>query len=204
MRVLDSDAGEIVVTTTIKKSRFIATLAPVGSPEEAASLVDRVPSDGANHVCWAYLIGAGPHQMSRSSDAGEPAGTAGPPILAALTGRNVVNAAIVVVRYFGGVKLGAGGLIRAYGGSATAVLDAAPLRDAVLSSVIRLTVPVDDAGRIATDLHSMGAVRSTEYGPDAVEFVVKVPVEAEAGLRDHVLSVTSGTAEILESSSQFS
>ncbi|MCF8570753.1 IMPACT family protein [Gordonia sp. HY002] len=204
MRVLDSDAGEIVVTTTIKKSRFIATLAPVASPEEAATLVDRVPSDGANHVCWAYLIGAEPHQVSRSSDAGEPAGTAGPPILAALTGRNVVNAAIVVVRYFGGVKLGAGGLIRAYGGSATAVLDAAPLRDAVLSSVIRLTVPVDEAGRVATDLRSMGVVRSTEYGPVAVEFVVQVPVDAEAGLRDHVLSVTSGAAEILDSTSQFS
>ncbi|MGO3328138.1 IMPACT family protein [Gordonia sp. (in: high G+C Gram-positive bacteria)] len=204
MRVLDSDAGEIVVTTTIKKSRFVATLATVGSPDEAASLVDRVPSDGANHVCWAYVIGAGPHQKSRSADAGEPAGTAGPPILAALTGRQVVNAAIVVVRYFGGVKLGAGGLIRAYGGSATAVLDAAHLRDATLSSIIRLTVPVDDSGRIATDLHSMGTVRSTDYGPDAVDFVVQVPFDAEDRVRDHVLSVTSGAATVLESTTEFS
>lgn len=204
MRVLESGAGDVVATTTIKKSRFVATVAAAGSPDDAAALVDRVPADGANHVCWAYVIGAGPHQRIRSTDAGEPAGTAGPPIAAALTGRGVVNAAIVVVRYFGGVKLGAGGLIRAYGGSATAVLDVAPLREAKLSSVIRLSVPVDDAGRIATDLRSMGTVQSTVYGADAVEFVVQVPVAVEPRVGDHVLSVTSGAATILDSTTQFS
>ncbi|WOC13767.1 IMPACT family protein [Gordonia sp. MP11Mi] len=198
MLVLRSGAGEVVVSTTVKKSRFVATAAAVESPSDVQALIARVPSAGANHVCWAYVIGAGPHQTSRSADDGEPAGTAGPPILAALRRRGVVNAAIVVVRHFGGVKLGAGGLIRAYGGSATAVLDAAPLHEVVPSSVIRLRVRVDDAGRVATDLHSMATVRSTEYGADAVDFVVEVSADAREQLCDHVMSVTSGSATILD------
>ncbi|MCF8589267.1 IMPACT family protein [Gordonia liuliyuniae] len=198
MLVLRPDAGEVVVSTTVKKSRFIATAASIESPGDVASLIERVPSAGANHVCWAYVIGSGPHQTSRSADDGEPAGTAGPPILTALRRRGVVNTAIVVVRHFGGVKLGAGGLIRAYGGSASAVLDAAPLQEVMPSCVVRLRVRVDDAGRVATDLHSMATVRSTEYGADAVDFVVDVSADAQERLCDHIRSVTSGSATILD------
>ncbi|GAA4679146.1 YigZ family protein [Gordonia humi] len=203
MLVLDGAVGDVGETTIIRRSRFVATLARVESEDDVVALRERVDAAGANHVCWAYVLGSGPHQKTRSSDDGEPAGTAGPPILAALVGREVVNAAVVVVRWFGGVKLGAGGLIRAYGGAASAVLDVAPLREAVPSSVIRLRVPVDDAGRIATDLHAFTTVRSVDYGPCAVEFVVEAASDVQNRVRDHVLSATSGAAEIVAVSEQW-
>ena len=116
MKVFDAGRGDHVETTEIRRSRFVATLARVDSEDDVAALRDRVETDGANHACWGFVLGSGPGQVVRCSDDGEPAGTAGVPILSAIQGRELVNAAVVVVRWFGGVKLGAGGLVRAYGG----------------------------------------------------------------------------------------
>ena len=196
MKVLDPGHGDHVETTEIRKSRFVATLARVDSEDDVVALRDRVDTAGANHACWAFVLGSGPGQVVRCSDDGEPAGTAGVPILSAIQGRELVNAAVVVVRWFGGVKLGAGGLVRAYGGAATAVLDTAPLREAVASAVLEVSVHASDAGRITTDLHAMATVTDVVYGPRTVEFTVQTPLDARDRLVDHLLSTTSGAARI--------
>ncbi|MCA9712397.1 MAG: YigZ family protein, partial [Myxococcales bacterium] len=111
----------------IKGSRFLATLAPVHDRAQARAFVAEIEAEmpDATHHCWALRL-ARP-SLERAVDAGEPSGSAGRPILAAMTGRDVVDACVVVTRYFGGTKLGVGGLVRAYGGAAAAVLDGAAL-----------------------------------------------------------------------------
>ena len=106
--------GEIVE----KKSRFIAEVHPVTSEEEAMEILEQTRKQywDARHHCWAYIIGRNP-AAERMSDDGEPAGTAGKPILEVIRGRELTNVLVIVTRYFGGIKLGAGGLIRAYSGS---------------------------------------------------------------------------------------
>src|SRR3954453_14347581 len=116
-----SDANEIV----IKKSRFICTLARVSTEDEARAAIEDVRKRywDANHNCSAYRVGPG-GQLQRTSDDGEPAGTAGAPMLAVLTRRDLTDTVAVVTRYFGGVLLGTGGLIRAYGQAVSAAVDA--------------------------------------------------------------------------------
>ena len=200
MLVLDRSAGEVVAELTVKRSRFIATLAPVDSEDEFAALVGRIRSaaTGSRHTCWAVVVGSDPGQIVRCSDDGEPAGTAGPPILAALTSREVVNAGIVVVRYYGGIQLGTGGLIRAYGGTAAAALDAAPLRKARAVTLLRLNVPTPVAGRVGPVLHAAGDVRSTDYGTDGVLFAVDVATSSVDHLCDRVQSLSAGETTVVE------
>ncbi|MFT4086478.1 MAG: YigZ family protein [Gordonia sp. (in: high G+C Gram-positive bacteria)] len=200
MFVLDPSAGETTVETVVKKSRFIATLAAVDDEDGFGALLTRVKAahPTARHACWAFTAGSGPYRVERCSDDGEPAGTAGPPILSTLHSRELVGAGVVVIRYFGGVKLGAGGLIRAYGSAAAAALDAAPLRQARPVSVLRIVVPLDDAGRVETMIRAFGAVRAAEYGAASAEFAVAVDTPAEEGLRDRLLSLTSGAAQVVD------
>ena len=115
-----SDTLSAVVTSSleIKHSRFITHAAAVETPEQALAFIARVSNRDATHNCWAYRIGA----EYRSSDDGEPSGTAGRPILAAIEGQGYDQVVAVVTRWYGGIKLGAGGLVRAYGGAAAECL----------------------------------------------------------------------------------
>lgn len=200
MLVLDAVAGDIVGETTIRKSRFVAVLARVSCSDDAAALLARVRAahPTARHACWAHTFGSGPRAVARCSDDGEPGGTAGPPILAALQSREVVDAGIVVARYFGGVKLGAGGLVRAYGGGAGAVLDAAPLRPARPVALIRVAVPIADAGRVEPVLRGLGDMDAATFSVATVEFAVQVDAAAADDVCDRLLSLTSGAAEVLD------
>lgn len=105
----------------IRKSRFLARAAPVASAAEAAAFIQRASDAGASHNCWAWRVG----NQYRFSDDGEPGGTAGRPILAAIEGQDCDRVAVVVTRWYGGIQLGTGGLARAYGGSAAKCLQAA-------------------------------------------------------------------------------
>lgn len=108
----------------VKQSRFVAWAAPVASPEEALAYVQAVRDPQATHNCWAYKLGP----RYRFSDDGEPSGTAGRPILSAIEGQGLDGVVVVVTRYFGGIKLGTGGLVRAYEGAASECLRQAPRR----------------------------------------------------------------------------
>lgn len=111
----------------IRKSRFIALAAPVASAAEAQAFITAHSDASASHNCWAWKVG----QQYRFSDDGEPGGTAGRPILAAIDAQEMDQVAVLVIRFYGGIQLGTGGLARAYGGSANKCLQAAPRRELI-------------------------------------------------------------------------
>lgn len=118
-------AGYLERETEVKKSRFIARVAPVVSRDEVKSWLEQARKDhpDARHVCWAYQIGRpGSAAEAAMNDDGEPSGTAGKPILSVIQHKDMGDVLVIVVRYFGGIKLGAGGLVRAYAGAAESVL----------------------------------------------------------------------------------
>lgn len=120
-------AGYLERETEVKKSRFIARIAPVTSRDEVKAWLDQAHRDhpDARHVCWAYQIGRpGAAAEAAMNDDGEPSGTAGKPILSVIQHKDMGDVLVMVIRYFGGVKLGAGGLVRAYAGAAESVLSA--------------------------------------------------------------------------------
>ncbi len=122
-------AGVFETEWVVKKSRFIARVVPVTGREQVNAAVQQARRDypDARHHCWAYLLGRPEDAASAGmSDDGEPAGTAGKPILNVLQHGDVGNVLVVVIRYFGGIKLGAGGLVRAYGSATRQALEAAP------------------------------------------------------------------------------
>lgn len=118
-------AGFLERETEVKKSRFIARVVPVGSREEVRRWLDLAHKDhpDARHICWAYQIGRpGSAAEAAMNDDGEPSGTAGKPILNVIQHKDMGDVLVMVIRYFGGIKLGAGGLVRAYAGAAESVL----------------------------------------------------------------------------------
>lgn len=120
-------AGYLEQETEVKKSRFIARVTPVSSRDEVKTLVGQAWRDhpDARHVCWAYQIGRpGSAAEAAMNDDGEPSGTAGKPILSVIQHKDMGDVLVIVIRYFGGIKLGAGGLVRAYAGAAESVLSA--------------------------------------------------------------------------------
>lgn len=141
----------------VKKSRFICTLARAAAEDEARAAIDAVRRRywDANHNCSAYRIGPGGH-LQRTSDDGEPAGTAGAPMLAVLTRRDLTDTVAVVTRYFGGMLLGAGGLIRAYGQTVSDAVDAVGIVERRPISLIAVEASHGDAGRLEHALRTAG------------------------------------------------
>jgi uncharacterized YigZ family protein len=127
----------------VVNSRFIATIAPVFNVEEARAFIQRVKEEfaDASHNVPAYVIGHGPSVTAHCNDDGEPSGTAGRPALAVLQGSGLGDAAVVVTRYFGGTKLGTGGLVRAYGDAVRAALADLPRAEKVATDVALLAAP---------------------------------------------------------------
>jgi uncharacterized YigZ family protein len=189
--------GEGVHETEVNRSRFVCALAPAASEEEARTFIARVRAEhpGASHHCWAYVIGAD-GSVQKASDDGEPGGTAGTPMLQMLIRREIRYAVAVVARYFGGTKLGAGGLIRAYGGAVGEALDAVGTRVRQRYRMITVTVDHQRAGRLENDLRRGGrAVQEVTYGEE-VTIELGVP-EAEVGaFRRWLADSTAGTARL--------
>lgn len=127
----------------VVNSRFISTLAPVFSVEQAKAFIGRMKAEfsDASHNVPAYLVGHGDSEVAHCSDAGEPAGTAGRPMLAVLRGSGLGDAAVVVTRYFGGTKLGTGGLVRSYSEAVRLVVEAVPRAEKVLTHTVMAVFP---------------------------------------------------------------
>ncbi len=163
-------AKEAIFREEIKKSRFIVKAINVSTPAEALGFLEKA-KEQATHNCWAYRIG----QQYRFSDDGEPAGTAGKPILNAIERQDVDHVMVVVVRYFGGIKLGAGGLIRAYGGCATKCLQKAIIREIVASVDIKVKVGFDFIGSLYPLMDRFKVTKLNElYLEDGVELLLKI------------------------------
>ncbi len=166
----------------IRKSRFLALAAPVESPEQALTFLREVSDPAATHNCWAYRIG----QDYRFNDDGEPGGTAGRPILQAIEGQAMDRVAVVVTRWFGGIKLGAGGLVRAYGGTAAECLRRAERVPIVAMARLAVHCNFAELALLKARLKDMQAeVEHEVFGADGVELQLRLPdsLVAEAQLR---------------------
>ena len=169
----------------IKKSRFLAQAAPVQTPEQALAFVRQVSDMAATHNCWAYRIG----QDYRFNDDGEPGGTAGRPILQAIEGQGIDCAVVVVTRWYGGIKLGAGGLVRAYGGTAAECLRLATRIPIVTMARLGLRCDFAELALLKARLRELDAeVTREEFDAAGVELDLQLPAsrvgEAQARITD--------------------
>ena len=183
-------------TLEVKRSVFRAEIARVDDEEAARTVIAaaRKAHAGARHHCSAFVLDVADAQpIERSSDDGEPAGTGGMPILAAVHGSGLVNVVCVVTRWFGGVKLGAGPLARAYGDAAGAALAQAPRVERVLRPQWRAHVSYADVGRLINDLTARGLTVEPEYGADASLLITADRGQDVLGL---VASLTQGAAVV--------
>lgn len=154
-----------------RASRFLAFVSPAATPEEAAALVARLRKEyhDAAHVAFAWKIGSGGSGRERASDAGEPSGTAGKPIAAAIASAGVTDVVAAVVRYFGGTKLGTGGLSRAYRRAAEAAIAAAERKTLRETVLVVVTCPYERLGSVRRLLRPPGVTLAAEtFEPDPV------------------------------------
>jgi uncharacterized YigZ family protein len=170
-------------------SRFLAVVAPAGGADAARELVERLrrAHPDATHHCFAWRVGWPP--VERNSDAGEPSGTAGPPILQSLRTAGLSDVAAVVVRWFGGTKLGKGGLVRAYGGVTRAALERLPSRLERPRRRLRLVYPFELTGAVRRLLRAGEIDLVGERFGEAVEAVLAVVEERRDGLLDDLAAL---------------
>ena len=182
-------SGEIVE----KKSRFIATLRPVLTEEEAVLFIDEIKKKywDARHNCQAFVVGAG-GELARCSDDGEPGGTAGRPMLDVLTGEGLRNVCAVVTRYFGGTLLGTGGLVRAYQAAVREGLAHCVVIEKRLAFRIRLSCDYTDAGKLQNLIARQEIALSDSAYTDHVELTVLVSVGERAGFEKKAIEATAG------------
>jgi len=189
----DTLAAPASHTLEVKHSRFLARALPVDNADAALRFLADVADPDATHNCWAYRIG----QEYRSSDDGEPAGTAGRPILAAIDGQGFDQVIVVVTRWFGGIKLGAGGLVRAYGGAAAECLRTASRRPLVALREMELRAPFDDLGVVHAALATHGAAKLDErFDADGVVLRLSLPADRVDALAAQLRDATRNRARI--------
>lgn len=176
-----------------KKSRFIATVRPIASEEEAKTFIEGLKKKywNANHNCFAYQVGEN-NDIQRFSDDGEPNGTAGKPILDVLKGEDIKNTVIVVTRYFGGTLLGTGGLVRAYGKSAKEGLLSARIMEKELYKKVSVKVDYTLVGKVQYETLQGGHILHDTVYTDQVEFIVLVKIDDYPSYEKVIQEVTSG------------
>jgi uncharacterized YigZ family protein len=190
-------AQETRVEIQVLNSRFIATAAPVFSVEDARAFIARIKSEfaDATHHVPAYLVGHGASVIAHCHDDGEPSGTAGRPSLAVLQGSGLGDVAVVVTRYFGGTKLGTGGLVRAYGDAVRAVLAALPRAEKVPTHRVLVVTPYPffERVRLAVEAHH-GQILDEAFAVN-VTMIARFPVEHFPGFQASLQQMSNGTLE---------
>jgi uncharacterized YigZ family protein len=176
----------------IRKSRFLAHAAPVVTPQQAVAYVHEVGDVSATHNCWAYRIG----QDYRFNDDGEPGGTAGRPILQAIEGQGFDRVVVVVTRWFGGIKLGAGGLARAYGGTAAECLRLAERMPIVAMARLGVHCDFADLALMKARLKDFGAEFEQEaFDAEGVTLQLSVPADRVAEVKARIVDISRGRSE---------
>lgn len=181
----------------IQKSRFITYINRAESEEQAHAFIDDIKSrhKSANHNCSAYLIGE-QDNIQKANDDGEPSGTAGVPMLEVLKKQGLKDTVVVVTRYFGGIKLGGGGLIRAYGKATTEGILSAQVVERKLHYLMKVTVDYTWLGKVENE------VRSSEYPLNRIDYAKSVeiyiftPANKEEAFRNWITEMTNGQADI--------
>ncbi len=188
---------EAEAAVEIKRSRFIGKTFLRLTPAEALAEVERLRAGerDATHHCWAYRIGRDGEQ-ARYSDDGEPQGTAGLPILEVLKKQDITNVLLVVTRYFGGIKLGAGGLVRAYGDAAKRVLEESGIKELRLTAKIEAAIPYSLLGSLEHYLDQAGAEVSGKTFGEFVTVRILIPVDRQADFEAFYAGLTSGKSAL--------
>jgi len=187
---------------TEKKSRFIGRVWYVETEEEALAKIQEMKKQhyDATHNCWAYIIKDG---AMRFSDDGEPGGTAGNPMMQVLQKENIYNVVCVVTRYFGGVLLGAGGLVRAYTKGAKIAIDAAGRSMKRVWSVLYVPCPYTFYERLKLEVAAFdGIIRDTQFGAE-VELEILIAREKTTAFLEKLTDMTSGTVEGMETAQEY-
>lgn len=183
----------------IQKSRFITYIKHVETEQQAQEFIQQIKKKhfDARHNCSAYIIGQR-SEIQKSSDDGEPSGTAGVPILEVLKKNELSDIALVVTRYFGGIKLGAGGLIRAYGKSATLGIEAATVVKKSIFNAYELTLDYNLLGTLENYLHQQEIIIKEKNYTDKVMLVILLPqITAEQTLKD-ITNISAARCQITE------
>ena len=181
----------------VEKSTFIGYAKPIKTEEEAIEFINEIKKKhkDATHNVWAYTIGENMN-IQRYCDDGEPQGTAGIPTLEVIKKEDLRDVVVVVTRYFGGIKLGAGGLVRAYTKGAKVGIEAGIVIEKVKYSEVKIKIEYTQLGRIQNEIMNLGfKVKDTIYSED-VELIVYVRNEEAQSLMDRIIDITSGTADV--------
>lgn len=196
-------AGQGQTAFSIRGSEFIGHAAPATSVDQAESIIETLRDDypDASHHVPAYRVrdqrptAGGEFLREWADDDGEPAGSAGSPLLNVLEQRNVENVIVVVIRYFGGTELGVGGLARAYSRAGTDAITAAGIEERRPHRRFTITTQYDDSGTVRSILESEGLAFDAEYDA-TVSFIVEIPITATDRIQDRLQSATHGRVDI--------
>lgn len=190
--------GKSQAGITVRKSRFIADAAPIDSPEDAREKIrlKREEHPGCTHVVYAFVAGDPSSEVSGMSDDGEPSGTAGAPVLDVIKGAGIFNLLVTVVRYFGGVKLGTGGLVRAYSEAAGKAVSKVKVRKYVPETSFSLSVPYQLHEKVRLVLQSAGARIASEDFSDSVLLEGKLPESKIDMCNNELLNLSGGKLSI--------
>jgi len=189
---------------TIKKSRFIGYVRRVETEEEAKKFIQEIKKKhhDATHNCSAYLIGEH-DEIQKANDDGEPSGTAGIPILEVLKKQHLKDTAIVVTRYFGGIKLGAGGLIRAYGSTTTQAIKTTGVVKRQLMKGFSVIVDYGWLGKLENALRNTNYMLEAINYTENVEFIVYVETGEEEAFTNWIVDVTNDQAKIIDKDEKY-
>lgn len=186
-------AGPATLLQEIKKSRFLAFAAPVTGEDEAREFLDTHRDPSANHNCWAYRLG----QAYRFSDDGEPSGTAGKPILQAIDGQGLDGVVVLVTRWFGGILLGSGGLMRAYGGTAAECLRQAEKIEIIAKVDATADIAFSDLARVKAKLAAFRDLTFVEdFNGTGAVLAVSMRQEDRAAVSALITDLTSGRSRL--------
>ncbi|RNF38198.1 YigZ family protein [Planococcus salinus] len=188
----------------IQKSRFIGHAARAETEAEALEFIESIKNThrSATHNCSAYLIGEH-DSIQKANDDGEPSGTAGVPILEVLKKQGLKDTVIVVTRYFGGIKLGGGGLIRAYGKSATEALAAAGIVERRLHELMKVSIDYGWLGKLENEVRQSAYPLKDILYAENVDILIYVPVEETENFTNWINELTNGQAVIQPDGSEF-
>jgi uncharacterized YigZ family protein len=183
----------------VKGSRFLSTARSVASEAEAVAFIDEMKKEfhDANHNAFAWKVGLGRSQRYRYSDDGEPSGTAGLPILKAIDAKGLSNVCVVVTRYFGGIKLGTGGLMRSYGRMASELLRTSEIEKKFFTETIIFSVSFDFVNVAHNIINSMDAELKDSQYSDAVTFEIEIRSSQAALFRSKLTDGTNGQVRII-------
>jgi len=182
------------IENEVNRSRFIATLANAPTVEAARAFIASIRAEmpDANHRVYAFKVGYGASIIEGLSDDGEPSGTAGPPVMAVLRGADIGDTALVVTRYFGGIKLGTGGLVRAYSDAARAVIAATPIHEKIERRQLGLTLPYALYERIKIIAAAHDATIDDETFEADVTLYLTMPVESIEPFTAAIREISAG------------